>query len=77
MKAEDWLPVLKGQEDILWQGLGAGLCAQYGHPLEVVVDVDEMVSADSASRSMQMEQVNMWLASLLLASVPPLMLMDM
>jgi hypothetical protein len=55
MKAEDWLPVPKSQEDVLWQGLGAGFRAQYGHPLEVIVDVDEMVSSYGASRSMQME----------------------
>ena len=28
-KAEDWLPVPKGQEDILRQGLGAGFHAHY------------------------------------------------
>ena len=40
MKAEDWLPVLKGQEDMLRRGLGAGFCAQYGTSWEVVDDVD-------------------------------------
>ena len=30
-KAEDWLPVLKGQEDILRRGLGAGFCAHHGY----------------------------------------------
>ena len=70
MKVEDWIPVPKGQEDILWWGLGAGFCAQYGHPLKVVVNVDEMASSYGASRSMQMEQVNMWLTSLECASIP-------
>ena len=71
-KAEDWLPVLKGQEDILWWGLGAGFCAQYRHPLEVkVVDVDEMASSHGTFGSMWMERVNMWLASLEEASIPP------
>ena len=60
----------KGQEDVLWWGLGAGFCAQYGHPLEVIVNVDEMASSYGASRRMQMEQVNMWLASLECASIP-------
>ena len=70
-KAEDWLPVLKGQEDILQRGLGAGFCAHYGYPLEVVVDVDEMASSHGTFGSMWMEQVNMWLASLNEASIPP------
>ena len=52
-KAEDWLPVLKGQEDVLWQGLGAGFHAHYRYPLEVVVDVDEMASSHGAFGSMQ------------------------
>ena len=55
MEAEDWLPVPKGQEDVLWQGLEAGFRAQYGHPLEVIVDVDEMASSHGAFGSMQME----------------------
>ena len=54
-KAEDWLPVPKGQEDILWWGLGAGFRCQYRHPLEVIVDVDEMASSHGAFGSMQME----------------------
>ena len=70
MKAEDWLPVLKGQEDVLRRGLGAGFRAHYGYPLEVVVDVDEMASSHGAFRSSQMEQVNTWLASLNEASIP-------
>ena len=55
MKAEDWLPVPKGQEDILWQGLGAGFHAQYGHPLKVIVDVDERASSHGTFGSMWME----------------------
>ena len=55
IKAEDWLPVPKGQEDILWQGLGAGLCAHYGYPLKIIVDVDEMASSHGAFGSMRME----------------------
>ena len=55
MKAEDWLPVPKGQEDILWQGLGAGFHAQYGHPLKVIVDVDERASSHGTFGSMRME----------------------
>ena len=54
-KAEDWLPVPKGQEDILRWGLGAGFHAHYGYPLEVVVDVDEMASSHGAFGSLQME----------------------
>ena len=70
-KVEDWLPVLKGQEDVLWRGLGAGFRAHYGYPLEVVVDVDEMASSHGAFGSMRMERVNNWLASLNEASIPP------
>ena len=55
MKAEDWPPVPKGQEDVLQWGLGAGFRVQYRHPLEVVVDVDEMASSHGAFGSMQME----------------------
>ena len=55
MKAEDWLPVLKSQEDILQWRLGAGFCAHYGYPLEIVVDVDEMASSHGTSGSMRME----------------------
>ena len=54
-KAEDWLPVPKGQEDVLWWGLGAGFRAHYGYPLKVVVDVDEMASSHGAFGSLQME----------------------
>ena len=70
MKAEDWLPVLKGQEDVLWWGIGAGFCCQYRHPLKVIVDVDEMASSHGTFGSMRMEQVNMCLASLESASIP-------
>ena len=70
-KAEDWLPVPKGREDVLWWGLGAGFHAQYRHPLKVIVDVDEMASSHGVFGSMQMEQVNKWLASLDSASIPP------
>ena len=52
MKAEDWLPVLKGQEDVLWQGLGAGFHCQYGHPLKVI---DEMASSHGTFGSMWMQ----------------------
>ena len=54
-KAEDWLPVLKGQEDVLRRGLGAGFHTHYGYPLEVIVDVDEMASSHGAFGSMRME----------------------
>ena len=70
MKAEDWLPVLKGQEDVLRRGLGAGFRAHYGYPLEVVVDIDEMASSHGASRSMQIERVNTWLARIEQACIP-------
>ena len=70
MKAEDWLPVPKGQEDILQWGLGAGFHAQYRHPLEVIIDVDEMASSHGTFGSLRMEQVNTWLASLESASIP-------
>ena len=70
-KAEDWLPVLKGQEDVLRRGLGAGFRAHYEYPLEV--DVDEMASSHGAfgSTGMRMERVNTWLTSLNEASIPP------
>ena len=71
MKAEDWLPVPKGQEDVLRRGLGAGFHTHYGYPLEVIVDVDEMASSHGAFRSSWMERVNTWLASLNEASIPP------
>ena len=58
-KAEDWVPVPKGQEDILRQGLGAGFRTHYGYPLKVVVDVDEMASSHGTFRSSWMERVNM------------------
>ena len=54
-KAEDWLPVPKGQEDILRRGLGAGFRTHYGYPLEVIVDVDEMASSHGAFGSMWLE----------------------
>ena len=69
-KAEDWLPVPKGQEDVLRRGLGSGFRAHYGYPLEVVVDVDEMASSHGTFRSSQMERVNTWLARLNEASIP-------
>ena len=75
-KAEDWIPVPKGQEDVLQRGLGAGFCAHYGYPLEVVVDVDEMASSHGTFRSSQMERVNMWLARLNETSIPPLDTID-
>ena len=71
MKAEDWHPVPKGQEDVLRWGLGAGFHAHYGYPLEVVVDVDEMASSHGAFGSMRMERVNSWLTRLNEASIPP------
>ena len=55
MKAEDWLPVPKGQEDVLWWGLGAGFHAHYRYPFEVIIDVDEMASSHGASGSMWLE----------------------
>ena len=70
-KAEDWIPVPKGQEDILRRGLGAGFRAHYGYPLEVVVDVDEMASSHGAFGSMRMERVNRWLADVNNACIPP------
>ena len=65
------LPVPKSQEDILWWRLGAGFHTHYGYPLEIIVDVDEMASSHGASRSMQIEQVNTWLASIEQACIPP------
>ena len=70
-KAEDWVPVPKGQEDVLRRSLGPGFRAHYGYPLEVVVDVDEMASSHGASGSLQMEWVNTWLASIKDACIPP------
>ena len=69
-KAEDWLPVPKGQEDILRWGLGTGFRAHYGYPFEVIVDVDEMASSHGASGSLRMERVNKWLASIKDACIP-------
>ena len=54
-KAEDWLPVPKGQEDVLQPGLGAGFHTHYGYPLEIVVDVDEMASSHGTFGSLWME----------------------
>ena len=54
-KAEDWLPVPKGQEDVLRRSLGPGFRVQYGYPLEVTIDVDEMASTHGAFGSMRME----------------------
>ena len=71
-KAEDWIPVPKGQEDILRWGLGAGFRAHYGYPFQVVVDVDEMASSHGTSGSLRMERVNKWLASIKDACIPPL-----
>ena len=70
-KAEDWIPVPKGQEDVLRRSLGSGFRAHYGYPYQVVVDVDEMASSHGAFGSMRMEQVNRWLDSLNQASIPP------
>ena len=70
-KAEDWIPVLKGQEDVLRRGLGAGFRAHYGYPFQVIVDVDEMASTHGASGSLRMEWVNTWLASIKDACIPP------
>ena len=70
-KAEDWLPVPKGQEDILRRGLGAGFCAHYGYPFQVVVDVDEMASSYGSSGSLRMERVNNWLTNIKDACIPP------
>ena len=63
-KAEDWLPVPKGQEDVLRWGLGPGFRAHYGYPFQVVVDVDEMASSHGTFGSLWMERVNNWLASI-------------
>ena len=54
-KAEDWLPVPKGQEDVLRRSLGSGFRAHYGYPFEVTVDVDEMASSHGAFGSMRLE----------------------
>ena len=69
-KAEDWLPVPKGQEDVLRQGLGPGFHVQYGYPLEVTVDVDEMASSHGTFGSMWMERVNRWLADIRDTCIP-------
>ena len=56
-KAEDWVPVPKGQEDVLRRSLGSGFRAHYGYPFQVIVDVDEMASSHGASGSLRMERV--------------------
>ena len=70
MKAEDWIPVPKGQENIFQWGLGVGFRAQYECPWEVIDEADEMASADGTFGDVQMERVNRWLAQLYINSIP-------
>jgi hypothetical protein len=49
MKAKDWLPVSKDEEDVHCWRLGAGFRAQYGTSREVHGEVDEMAPGDGAS----------------------------
>jgi hypothetical protein len=61
-KAEDWVPVPKGQEDLLQRGLGCGLHAQYSGALwEGICEVDEMASGDGASGDFWLGLMKRWL----------------
>jgi hypothetical protein len=62
MKAEDWVPVPPGQEDILRRGLGCGFRAQYSGALwEGICEVDEMASRDGASGDFRLGLMKHWL----------------
>jgi hypothetical protein len=54
MKIEDWLPVSKNQEDVLWWRLGAGFHAQYGTSWEVHGEADGMASANDTFGNVRM-----------------------
>jgi hypothetical protein len=62
MKAEDWVPVPPGQEDLLRRGLGCGFHAQYSGALwEGICEVDEMASGDGASGDFRLGLMERWL----------------
>jgi hypothetical protein len=61
-KAEDWVPVPPGQEDLLQRGLGSGFRAQFSGALwEGICEVDEMASGDGASGDFQLGLMKHWL----------------
>jgi hypothetical protein len=61
-KAEDWVLVLPGQEDLLRRGLGCGFRAQYSGALwEGICEVDEMASRDGASGDFRLGLMKCWL----------------
>jgi hypothetical protein len=61
-KAEDWVPLPPGQEDVLWRGLGCGFRAQYWGALwEGICEVDDMASRDGASGDFQLSLMKCWL----------------
>jgi hypothetical protein len=61
-KAEDWVLVPPGQEDLLQRGLGCGFCAQYSGALwEGICEVDEMASRDGASGDFWLGLMKRWL----------------
>jgi hypothetical protein len=61
-KAEDWVLVPLGQEDLLRRGLGCGFRAQFlGALWEGICEVDEMASRDGASGDFQLGLMKHWL----------------
>jgi hypothetical protein len=61
-KAEDWVLVPPGQEDLLRRGLGCGFRAQYSGALwEGICEVDEMASRDGASGDFRLGLMKRWL----------------
>jgi hypothetical protein len=62
MKAEDWVLVPPGQEDLLRRGLGSGFRAQFSGALwEGICEVDEMASRDGASGDFWLGLMKRWL----------------
>jgi hypothetical protein len=62
MKAEDWVLVPPGQEDLLRRGLGCGFRAQFSGALwEGICEVDEMASRDGASGDFWLGLMKRWL----------------
>jgi hypothetical protein len=61
-KAEDWVLVPPGQEDLLRRGLGCGFHAQFSGALwEGICEVDEMASRDGASGDFWLGLMKRWL----------------
>ena len=73
MKAEDWLPVLPGQEDLFWRSPGGAYWAQYNLPSNAVTFGGDRTMAweYGPSGHISLEQVKSWLARLEQACIPP------